>query len=240
MLKGKSVLAVVSAASGCKTLPRRDTRVLMSKPLPLWVIDAARNSRVIDRIVVVFNNDEVKSLAQEQGLAAIGVADSLKSGMDSLVCCSLAALEHVAEYDFVVALDGGSPLLLGSDIDGVVELSARNDGTPVVTVSETRVSPSSLVVLDGSRKISRAFVDRLPSDNRMYLTNNALSVASTAYVKAHRTFLTTDTHAYIMPPERALVVESKTDLAVAESFLRLTGPGYTAILSNQDVSQTRA
>lgn len=241
MIKGKRVLAVVSAAGGCRSLRGRDTRPLISKPLILWTIEAARSCRLVDRLVVVTDESEVRNLAQANGLKAYSVTTSRINGLDRLTDCALTALKELPEFDLVVALDAGSPLLLCSDIDGVVEVSARNDGIPVVTVSETRLTPYSLVVLDGNRKMHRVFgnQDPLPANSRVYTTNNSMAACQSEYLKTHETFLTEDSHAYILPTERALVVESKTDLAVAESFLKLTGPSNLTFMPAQDVSQTR-
>ncbi|MDZ4835889.1 MAG: hypothetical protein SGJ27_19090 [Candidatus Melainabacteria bacterium] len=242
MIKGKRVLAVVSAVGGCKTLRGRDSRSLVSKPLFLWTFEAAKNARLVDCVVIVTDDKAVQSLAHAQGLNTYSVSTSREDGMERLTDCALAALKEVADFDLVVALDAGSPLLLGSDIDGVVEVSARNDGIPVVTVSETRLTPKSLVVLDGNRKMNRVFgnQDPVPANSRIYTTNNSIAACASAYLKAHETFLTEDSHAFILPPERALVVESKTDLAVAESFLRLTGPYAQSVQSGQDISQLRS
>lgn len=241
MIKGKRVLAVVSAAGGYKTLRGRDTRLLVSKPLLLWTIEAAKNCRLVDRLVVVTDDSEVRSLAQANALNTFSVTTSKPDGMDRLTDCALTALKELPDFDLVVALDAGAPLLLCSDIDGVAEVSARNDGIPVVTVSETRLGPRSLVVLDGNRKMQRVFgnKDPWPANSRIYTTNNSMAACATDYLKTHETFLTEDSHAYILPPERALIIDSKTDLAIAESFLRLTGPSSLSLPSAQDVSQPR-
>jgi N-acylneuraminate cytidylyltransferase len=241
VINGKSVLAVVSAASGCKTVRRRDSRVLAGKPLFAWVAECARNSRSIDRIVVVTDDNEVRSYAQAVGLPAIAVPPSTESGTERVSFVSTVALREFPNYDFVVVLDAGAPLMLGSDIDGVLAVSVRNEGTPVVTVSETRLSPASLVVLDGSRGMRKVFgnQDPWPANTRIYTTNSAIAASAVGYVSTHGTFLTEDTHAYMMPPERSLIVESKVDLVVAEGFLKLTGPGCNPLQFSPDVSLTR-
>ncbi len=241
MIKGKRVLAVVSAAGGCKTLRGRYTRQLVSKPLSQWTIEAAKKSRLIDRIVVVTDHSEVRSLAQALGLSVLTVLNQNENSLDRLAHSALTGSNETSGFDFVVVLDGASPLLLGSDIDGVLEISARNDGTPVVIVTETRLSPRSLVVLDGSRRMHRVFgnLDPAPTNSRIYATNSSIAASEISYLKAHETFLTEDSHAFIMPVERSLIVETKTDLMVAESFLRLTGPDNFSFKQTQEISQPR-
>jgi len=215
--------------------------MLAGKPLCAWMIDAARASRLIDRLVVVSDDAEAKSFAQAIGLTCYSVAAPKDGGMDRFAEIALVAQKELPDFDYIVVLDSASPLVLSSDIDGVIEVSARNDGTPVVTVSETRLTLPSLVVLDGARKMQKVFgnQDPVPANTRIYTTNNSIAVSATSYVKTHGTFLTEDTHAYITPSERTLVVESKADLVVAEGFLKLTGPNSINVAFNQDAAQSR-
>ena len=195
----------------------------------------------MDRIVVITDDNEVRSYSQAIGTTVIAVAASKETGTDKASFASTVALREFARYDIVAVLDAGAPLMLGSDIDNVLEVSIRNHGTPVVTVSETRLSPASLVVLDTSRKMRKVFgnQDPVPPSTRIYTTSSAISAAAVNYVQTHGTFLTEDTHAFIIAPERALIIESKADLVAAESFLKLTRPGFSSIQFNPDVSSLR-
>lgn len=241
VIKGKSVLAVVSAVSGCKTLARRDSRMLAGKPLFAWIVDAGRSSRLLDRMLIVTDDNEVRSYSQAVGMSVLLVARPKESGTETAASIASVALAQMPDFDYVVVLEAGSPLLLGSDIDGVLDVSSRNQGTPVVTVSETRVTPASLVTLDGGRGMRKVFgnQDPVPPNTRIYTTNNAISASTADYVRTHNTFLTEDTHAYIIPPERSLIIESKADLVIAEGFLKLTGPAAGVFNSGPAHSQTR-
>ncbi|MBX3073642.1 NTP transferase domain-containing protein [Candidatus Obscuribacterales bacterium] len=238
MINSKSVLAVVSAIGGCKTLARRDSRMLGGKPLFAWSVNTAKNSRSVDRIVVVTDDNEVRSYSQAIGATVIAVPPEKETGMDRASFATAVALREFAQYDMVAVIDAGAPLILGSDLDGVLEVSLRNHGTPVVTVSETRLSPASLVVLDTSRKMRKVFgnQDPVPPNTRIYTTSSAISASAVGYVQTHGTFLTEDTHAFLLAPERSLIVESKADLVVAEGFLKLTGPGSELMPFNSSVS----
>jgi N-acylneuraminate cytidylyltransferase len=212
--------------------------MLGGKPLFAWSVDTAKNSRSVDRIVVVTDDNEVRSYSQAIGAIVIMVPPSKETVMDRASCATAVALREFPDYDQIVVLDAGAPLMLGSDIDGVLEVSLRNQGTPVVTVSETRLNPASLVVLGTSRKMRKVFgsQDPVPPNTRIYTTSNAISASAVKYVETHGTFLTEDTHAFIIAPERSLLVESKSDLVVAEGFLRLTGPGAAPVFINAGAS----
>ena len=50
MIKGKSVLAVIPARGGSKGLPNKNILELAGKPLIAWSIEAASESKYIDRL----------------------------------------------------------------------------------------------------------------------------------------------------------------------------------------------
>ncbi|MBX9671237.1 MAG: 2-C-methyl-D-erythritol 4-phosphate cytidylyltransferase [Candidatus Obscuribacterales bacterium] len=240
MIKGKSILAVVST-SGCRSLAQRYLRTLSGKPLFRWTVDAAKSSRLVDNVVLSSNDSALIAQAQALNVPTFEMEQGEGRPQERFGDSSLCILTVLSDFDYFVLLDAGCPLRLQSDIDGAIEVSARNDGTPVVTVSEMRVSRDALVVLDGNRKMTKPAALNTSSWNsasRMYSINKCISVASSQYLRQHGSFLTEDTHAYIMPAERSIIVESKGDLAMAEGLMRLTGTGEI-VIPNYDVNQIR-
>ena len=65
MLNGKSFLAIVPARGGSKRLPRKNVLDLAGKPLIAWTIEAARNSKYIDKIVVSSDDTEILQIADD-------------------------------------------------------------------------------------------------------------------------------------------------------------------------------
>ncbi len=229
------------SASGCRSLAQRYLRLLGGKPLFQWTVDAAKNSRLVDSAVLSSNDGDLVAKAQALGVPTFEMEHGEGRPQEKFSDSSLCVLTVLSDFDYFVLLDAGCPLRLASDIDCAIEVSARNDGTPVVTVSEMRTPRDSLVVLDGNRKMTRPAAlntSTWNSASRMYLINKCISVASSQYLRKHGGFLTEDTHAYIMPAERTLIVESKSDLAMAEALMRLTGTGEI-VIPNYEANQLR-
>ncbi|SVB97878.1 uncharacterized protein METZ01_LOCUS250732, partial [marine metagenome] len=61
------MLAIIPARGGSKRLPRKNILDLAGKPLIAWTIEAALNSKYIDRIVVSTDNQEIATIAKEHG-----------------------------------------------------------------------------------------------------------------------------------------------------------------------------
>ena len=51
MIGDRSVLAVITARGGSKGLPGKNLRPFRGRPLIAWTIEAARRSRLVDRVI---------------------------------------------------------------------------------------------------------------------------------------------------------------------------------------------
>src|SRR5437870_3414184 len=66
MPKG-TVLGVVQARSGSKGVPGKNIRSLLGKPLMAWMIEAARRSKRIDRLVLSTDSPEYAEIGRSFG-----------------------------------------------------------------------------------------------------------------------------------------------------------------------------
>ena len=62
-----NVLALIPARGGLKGITRKNIRELCGKPLIAWSIKAALNSKVVDRLLVSTDDDEISDVAKHLG-----------------------------------------------------------------------------------------------------------------------------------------------------------------------------
>ena len=60
MIDGKTVLAIIPARGGSKRLPGKNIRPLLAKPLIAWTIEAARQSGILDEIIVTTDDNAIE------------------------------------------------------------------------------------------------------------------------------------------------------------------------------------
>jgi len=61
------IVAIIGARGGSKGLPRKNIRLLAGKTLIAWTVEAARSCRLIDRVVVSTDDDEIAAIASGCG-----------------------------------------------------------------------------------------------------------------------------------------------------------------------------
>lgn len=218
MIKTSTVLSVIWTEAS-SPLRQRDLRNVAGKPLIAWTIEAARQSRFIDRLVVYTADPETATAARMLGIETVTRSDDSTATKQQAL---LSLLGKFPGYEYMVILDSASPLKRSSDIDCCIEICARKDGLPVVSVTEAAFDRRAFLHLDGERRVTQVFGDdEKGSDGpaRLYTLNPSIQAASTIYLSSSNSFLTRDTHAYLMPKERSFAVNSKVDLVIAEALL---------------------
>lgn len=225
MIQGKRVLGLIPARGGSKGLPRKNVLPLAGKPLIAWTVEAALAATSLDRVVLSTDDDEIASVAKAHGCDVpfrrpARLAQDDTPGIGPV----LHALDRLPGYDLVVLLQPTSPLRTASDIDGAVQLCASHQWGFCVSVTEAGKRPEWMVtlgeggvmapVLDGPALLRRQ--DAPP----VYALNGAVYVGEAEAVRRERGFVTAETVAYVMPPERSADVDTALDLAWCEFLLR--------------------
>lgn len=103
------ILGVIPARGGSKGIPRKNVRSILGKPLIAWSIEAAKSSRLIDRVVVSTEDEEIANVARQYGAEALMRPPELATDEAS----TLGVLQHVVATipsDVIVLLQPTSPV----------------------------------------------------------------------------------------------------------------------------------
>lgn len=226
MIDGKSVLAIIPARGGSKGVPRKNIRRVAGKPLIAWSIEAAKQSKYIDRLILSSENEEIIAVAEEWGcevpfVRPIELSGDEVPGMEP-VLHALKALP--VKYDYVVVLQPTSPLRTVRDIDGCIGRCARRAANACVSVVEPDKSPYWAYTLDAEGRM-QPLVDTgelifqrqdLP---KTYVLNGAVYVANCEWLLKTKSFVTAETLAYPMDRVNSIDIDTELDLKFAEMLL---------------------
>ena len=103
------ILGVIPARGGSKGLPRKNIRSLCGKPLLAWTIEAAKNSKLLDRFAVSTEDIEIAAVARKYGAEVIDRPPALATDEAD----TLDVLQHAIELipaEVVVLLQPTSPV----------------------------------------------------------------------------------------------------------------------------------
>jgi N-acylneuraminate cytidylyltransferase len=223
MIAGLRVLGVITARGGSKRVPGKNLRRAGGRPLLAWTVDAARQSRYIDRLVLSTDDEAIASAGRELGcevpfLRPPALAADHTPGVEPV----LHALAEIPGFDVVVLLQPTSPLRVGEDIDACIERATRAGADACVSVTPGEGKPEWTFCLDAEGRMAP-----MPKEMRQgwtpYFLNGAVYAARSRWLAEQRTFVAAGTVAYPMPPERSLDIDTEDDLEKMNRMLAGAG-----------------
>jgi 3-deoxy-manno-octulosonate cytidylyltransferase (CMP-KDO synthetase) len=115
-------LGVIPARLGSTRLERKPLQSLLNKPLILWVCEAVKKSKKLEKFVVATDSLEVFDVVQKAGFEAEMTSEACASGTDR-------ALEVANKFEpqFIINIQGDEPLIKAEEIDALIEfIEAQN------------------------------------------------------------------------------------------------------------------
>ncbi len=150
------VLGLVPARGGSKGVPGKNVRLLAGRPLIDYTAQAARDSGVLDRVVLSTDSTEIADVGRRCGLdvpflrpASLAADDTPMLPVIRHTIDTLAASGWMA--DVIVLLQPTSPLRRPAHIRDVVNRLRSSNADSVVTVIEVprHLSPDYVMRIDG-------------------------------------------------------------------------------------------
>lgn len=152
------IVGVIPARGGSKGLPGKNIRPLASKPLVAHTIEAARGARLIDRIILTTDSEEIASVGKQYGAEVPFIRPS---ELATDTAHTPPVLEHAVRYleehegyevSIIVTLQPTSPLRRPEHIDQAVEKLLSNDQLDsVISIKSVTFPPFWMMRIDGER-----------------------------------------------------------------------------------------
>ncbi|MCP3872945.1 MAG: acylneuraminate cytidylyltransferase family protein [Desulfobacteraceae bacterium] len=225
MFKEKKILAVITARGGSKGVHRKNIKLAGGKPLIAWMINAAKKSKYIDRLILSSDDSEIISVAQNLGCDApfvrpLELAQSKSSVSDVII----HALNKLQGFDYVMLLQPTSPLTITEDIDGCVDFCINSKAYSVVSVTEPQKNPYWTFTMGDDNNLAPVFEQKyfnmqrqeLPS---VYTPTGAIYIAQSKWFLKNKSFYSELTKGYFIPKERSLDIDSELDFKVFETII---------------------
>jgi CMP-N,N'-diacetyllegionaminic acid synthase len=217
VMQASKILALIPARGGSKGLPRKNVLPAGGKPLIAWTVEAALSSKCVSRVVLSSDDDEIIAAAKAAGCEVPfrrppELAGDNTSAMDVV----FHALDNLPGYEYIVLLQPTSPLRLGSDIDGAVDLLKIHKAPSCVSVSEVDQSPYWMYNLNAHSILSH-LIDPIHKLYRRqdlpptYILNGAIYIAKVDWLLLSRSFIGKETVGYVMPKSRSIDIDDAVD-----------------------------
>ena len=231
-----TLLAIIAARSGSKSVKNKNIRELSGKPLIAHSIEQATRWGKYDKLIVSTDSQEIAEIASRYG-AEVPFIRPAELATDT--ACKLDVLRHALvsaeeyyemSFEAVLDVDVTAPVRTVADIENIVQIFQETSPDCVFSVVESRKSPYFNMVecgQSGEVRVCKPLprcVTRRQDVPVVYAMNTSLYVYKRAFLldAANKLPYSGKTEIYEMPEITAVDIDSELDFAYIE-FLVNTG-----------------
>lgn len=229
----RRVLALTLARGGSKSIPRKNVRPILGTPLIAYTVGEALRSSLITRFIVSTDDAEIQEVAIRYGAEAPFLRPAEFS---TDAASSVSAMQHAVQwaesdagvtYDYVIELMCTNPLKTVVDIDAVIMKLFATGADSVIAVHRLEDHhPIRIKKIVDDRIVSFCLPED-PETRRQDLKPDAYVRSGSIYglrrdhlMVDGRRYGSENSRPYILPPERAVNVDTEMDFLVAEQLLQ--------------------
>ncbi len=184
------ILGIIPARGGSKRLPGKNIKNLAGKPMIDYTVQAAKQSKLLDRFVVVTEDDEISTVVRNYCRAEVFPRSQELAQDDSSIYDTIFHVLDEIEAEWVVLLQPTSPLRNAADIDACISLCLASAAPSCISVEVMRPD-----------------------------ANGAVYVAYVDWLREHKIFDGPRAIVYQMPSYRSVDVDTLEDFERAEAII---------------------
>lgn len=223
------ILYLIPARAGSKGVPKKNIKLLGSKPLIAYSVEfALSNLTVEDELCISTDDDEVIEIVENMGVKVpfkrpADLADDTASSYDVILHALKFYEEKGQVFDVILLLQPTSPIRTKEDFSKLIE-SYSCDIDMVVSVKQSKENPYFNLFEESSdgllKKSKEGNYVRRQDCPKVYAFNGSMYLINTASVKKSSLSEFTKIKKVTMPEERSVDIDTFADWNLVEFYLK--------------------
>jgi len=240
-----NVLGLVPARSGSRGVPGKNIRLLCGKPLLQYTAESALASRLLTRIVLSTESNEIAEVGARCGLEVPFIRPAAlamdETPMLPVIQHALSCLESEgAAFDAVCLLQPTNPMRRPEDIDGCIRTLEESDADTVMTVLPVppQHNPHWVYFQNGSGVLRLSTGEATPIPRRQELPR-AFHREGSVYVTRRAVLMEGNSLygerlvGYPIDSTRSVNIDGPDDWARAETLLGIENEAQASVLASR-------
>ena len=232
MINNKKILAITLARGGSKTVPKKNIKKILGKPLIAYTIEEVLKSKYIDDYIVSTDSKEIAKVSIKYGAKVPfyrpkNISNDKAAPQDALYH-GLTEYEKITKqkFDYILEIMCTNPLKNVSDIDKCIEKLHKTKADTVISVQRL-FDHHPIRIKKIENDLIKDFV--LPENERTrrqdlrpeaYIRNGSIYAISRLTLIEHKSKIGKISRPYIMPEERSINIDEKIDFILAENIIK--------------------
>ena len=224
----QGILGVIHARGGSKRIPLKNIKPLAGQPLIAYMVEAAMECRLLDRLIVSTDHPEIARIAKEYGAEVpfMRPADLAEDVASELVTQHAVRFVEAEGYPvrIVLTMQPTTPFCTAEDIDACITKMLDSDLDTVFTACPVHERPEWMYRMEEDRAVpytgrlvqgDAGISQKLPA---LYIPNGAVW-ATRRDVLMNRGLITgPNSGLVVMSRERSVDIDDPVDFVTAEAI----------------------
>lgn len=228
MYNEKKIVAIIPARKGSKGIPNKNITLLKGIPLVEHTINQAINVKIIDKIILSTDSEEICNIAKKYDIEVNGLRPAELSN-DTAILYDVLRYEinkyNLIEsgYEVIVLLQPTSPLRQSYMIEEALIDFIDEDQQSAVSVSEVEENPIFMRTINRENKLVKALeIDstiRRQDLPKYYRVNGMIYINKVDDIVNKYISLNDNISPIIIPKEYAIDIDTLDDLKIAQQVI---------------------
>ena len=129
-----NIVALVPLRGGSKSIPFKNIKTIAGKPLCLWVVEAACNSKLINKAYASTDSKKIRDVIVDSALP-VEIVDRDRELASDTASTESVMIDFMQRFDFdiLVTIQATSPLTIAGDFDNAIKYFLDNDFDSLLT-----------------------------------------------------------------------------------------------------------
>lgn len=218
------MICIIPARKGSKGLPGKNVRLLFGKPLILWTIDAALDSKCFEKIIITTDDERIIGLCSDQE-GVIAHQRPAEFATDTTTMQAVVS-ETILNYpsENYALLQPTSPLRNRSHIIEAQKLFFTSERSSLVSMTQVNLRPSLYYINDSEKgllQIFSGFTTKLQRqfDPPIMKENGAIYMYNHDFFSSYGRFFDHNAAVFKMNEEHSVDIDTIFDFRLVEKFL---------------------
>lgn len=227
------VLGITLARGGSKSVPYKNIRPLLGKPLIYYTIKESLKCKLLDDYIISTDSKKIAKIAKNYGanvpfLRPKNISKDNTTSVDSLKH-AVKFMEKLngLKYDFVIEIMCTNPLKISKDIDACVHKLIKTKADSVIAVHQLfDHHPRRIKKIVNDRIINFCLTEKLETRRQdlvpfAYIRSGSIYALKRDHLMIkNMRYGSRNSRPYILPPNRAINIDTEIDVLVAENILK--------------------
>jgi CMP-N,N'-diacetyllegionaminic acid synthase len=226
------ILGIIPARGGSKGIPRKNIRLLNGVPLIGHTIRQALNSKLLDKLIVSTDDEEIAKYSVNQGVDVPFLRpDFLSNSSAKSIDVIIHALEFFEQkgehYDAICLLQPTSPFRPSGVIDSSINMFKSRNVDSLISVRKTpsHYNPFWNFVCDSNSVISlvipqNEIIPRRQNLPDTFVRDGAIYLTSTDLIKTNRSFFSHSTIGFEICSPELVNIDNEVDWEQASIYMK--------------------